>query len=251
MLSIGWVLKHLLGVPVTSGPVTLKYTHVFKIGSLPTSVTLEKVFTDLTVALQYVGCRFNSISFDVGTGGMLKVTVDVIGQDEQGGAGAALDATPLTHPVAPFRLPIVLLEEATYGSPLAAFTSATRFSVTITNNLDAQRVVGGGGIISELPEAMAGVTGSMTIQFRDMAMYTKAKAGTIGKLRLTFPAASAGDSLMLDFPEVRYSVSPVAISGPGGVTTDLNFVAFWQNGVDASAVVATLVNTYASYASIP
>lgn len=84
-----FILKHLLGKVVTSGPVTGIYTHTFTFNEL--------VFTGLSFAhnkvgatWKYHGCQLNSLKLSVGAGAYMDADVGVLGCREV--IGAALSS---------------------------------------------------------------------------------------------------------------------------------------------------------------
>lgn len=242
--SAGWILYQLLGGYAVAGPVGGLYTHTFTLGSLPPGVTLEKLFTDLGLAFQYYGCRFNTLNWDIGTGGVQEASIDVIGTDE--GNTAVIDAAPLTHPFVGFRVPSVTLAQAGITT-----TTATRFGMNLANNLEPSRVIGNGGLINGAPEGTFGSTGTLETQFRSLTDYNKARNSTEESIIVTYPAVQAGMSLQWLFDEVQYNVAPIPIAGPGGVTVPLAWTAYYDDAAAGSAVRAIIINDVATYAAIP
>jgi hypothetical protein len=235
----GWLLKHAIGAPTTSG--VGPYTHVFKVADLPTSFSLEKYFSDNAIALQYLGCRFNGFSLDVGSGGILEASFDVLGQDQTN--LARFDSSPTVVAPVPLRNASVALTEG--GS---AFAKALRFSLQYGNNIEPTKTVGNAGKIYALPEGMARPSGTLSILFDSMTTLNKALNATETALSLTWTAGT--HSLAIEIPEVRYAVTSPPITGPGGIVVDLAFQGYYEDDADASAIIATLVNAQANYTSI-
>lgn len=241
--SIGWILKHFFGdYSVTgAGP----YTHVFKVGSLPTGLSLEKFFSDLGFALMYTGCKINRFALDVTPAGILEASCDVIGQQETYLA-SPVDASPLLHPIVPFKQASATLSEG--GSSM---TRATGFSIDMTNNVEGTRVITNNGLIAEAPEGLFRATGRLSVLFESMTLYQKALNQTESALILTFPGATGGHSMQLIFDEILYGVASPGVPGPGGIVLDLNWQAYYENDSDASAARVVLINDVATYAAIP
>lgn len=245
--SIGWILRHLFGGYAVSGPVSGLYTHTFTVNTIVGSYMIEKFFGDLSFALQYVGCKPNGLTWDIGTGGIQECSVDWIGQDEIYSATPE-DAAPLLHPIIGFTTPSVTLSQGG-----VAQTRATRFGITIANNIEGTRTVGNTGIIAEAPEGVIGVTGGFTLLFDSITQYNKAKNATEEAIIVTYPAAGtpAGQSLQFLLDEVQYEVASPGVPGPGGLTVDMNYVAYYDNAAAGSAIRAILVNDVVTYATIP
>lgn len=241
--SIGWILRHLFGSYAVTGTAPT-YTHTFKVDAISGSYMLEKFFSDLGFALQYIGCKPNGLTWDIGTGGIQEASIDWVGQDEIY-AAAPEDAAPLLHAVVGFKTPSVTLSQG--GS---ALTKATRFGINIANNIEGTRTVGNGGLISEAPEGVISVTGGFEVIFDSMTQYNKARNQTEEALVVTYPAAG-GHSLQFLLDEVQYEVASPAVPSPAGLTVGMNYRAYYDDAVAASSIRAILVNDVATYAAIP
>jgi hypothetical protein len=240
--SIGWILRHLFGSYSVSGAGP--YTHTFKVDAIAGSYMLEKFFSDLNFALQYVGCKPNGLNWDVGTGGLQECSVDWIGQDEIYSATPE-DASPLLHAVIGFKVPTVTLSQAG-----VSLTKATRFGINIANNIEGTRTIGNSGIISDAPEGVISVTGPFEVTFESMTQYNKALNQTEEALVVTYPAAG-GHSLQFLLDEVQYEVASPAVQGPGGLNVAMNYRAYYDDAAAATAIRAILINDVATYAAIP
>lgn len=243
--SIIYILKHLMGLPVTTG--VGPYTHTFKVLSTipPYGLTIEKVYADIAQVIRYIGCKLNKLSFDVTSGGYLQATLDFLGIDASV-AVAALDAAPKLYAVQPFRLPRVTLSEG--GSSML---TATRLSLSIENNITATKTLGNSGLAYDLPEGLIAISGSLEVLFENMTMYNKAINATPSSLVITFPAFTGGQSLQFTIPEEMYAVGDPTLSGPGGVTLPLQFEAYYDSDAGASSVQAVVVNAIASAVAFP
>ena len=242
--SISHVLRHAIGVPVTTG--IGPYVHEYKPGTLPVGFTLEPYFSDLALALQHAGCRINGFSFEVGTSGCLEMTLDIVGVDETN--VARLDAAPVLYAVSPLKLGNAILSQTG-----AAIVTATKFGVNFSNDIEQVRTVGNAGKVHSLPEGFAIPSGSLEVLFESMAQYNKAKNETEDSLKIEFPSAAtgAGHELEFEFQEVRYSVSGPPIPGPTGIRCMLDWEAHYDNGAAAASIVARVTNDLATVASIP
>lgn len=246
---IGFLLKALLGAPVTTG-AEAPYTHTYKVAAttaLP-SFVLERGFTDLGTAdyQLYGGCKVNSL--ELATGGdnkELTANFNVVGATETTGS------TPYDTSPSPAILDLLVTRfmqsdaSATEGG--SAVSVLSDFKININNNLDASNfTIGGGGTLHSLPEGIIQVGGSITALFEDTTILAKARAATESSLSLVF--TSGASSLTFTFPEVLYELTSPVITGPEGIKATLNFLSYYANGADASAVKVVLVNGRSSYA---
>jgi hypothetical protein len=120
---------------------------------------------------------------------------------------------------------------------------------TLDNGLDdSQYVVGGAGALSELPENMASLTGSVTALFQSNALLLKAINNTESSLQLAWTDGT--DSLTFDIPEIYLEAAAPTVDATRGVLITLPFKAHYQDHADATILKSTLVNTIVSYAAI-
>jgi len=248
--SIGHVLKHAFGAPATTGAGP--YDHVFKTGhdgatpstSLGDGFVAEHQYPDLTTPayLRFLGNKIESLGFSVAPEGVVEVEVSCMGKGEDpAGTASPMDATPTEYDCTAIDHFVGTVKEGG-----VAIGNITQANFTIANNLEGQYVVGGQGEIGELPEGIVGVTGSITVLFRDLALYTKAKALTETELEFGW-VVDASNSLVFNFPEVLLELTVPEVSGPAGVLQTIPFQAYYEDGADAAAAIATLTNSVASY----
>lgn len=79
----GVLWKHALwGTPTTSAPVGGIYTHTFKLGTAPPTggLTVEVIRGTATTAALYEGMRITKMSWEVEAGGLVRITLSVLGQ---------------------------------------------------------------------------------------------------------------------------------------------------------------------------
>jgi len=245
--AIGWVLKHGIGTPATVAGSTY-HTHTSKVGfangsvgALPAGMTLEHGYTDLGVYHVYTGCKVSTLGFSVSPEGVTTIDVGIIGADWDEDNGASLDASPTAYTsdaVSEFRGAI-----SEGGSPIAYIQSV---DFTLNNGLDdSLYVVGGQGVISELPENTASLTGNVTALFQSNALLTKALGKTESSMELSWTTGS--ESLTLEIPELVFEPAAPTVSGERGVLITLPFRAFYQDDAEATILKSTLVNTVTSY----
>lgn len=247
--SIGFVLSELFGLPTTTAdtPSAGHHTHVWKVGaSLPTGFTLEKFFDVNDLPEQLTGCKINGCSFELTPGGLLKITLDIVGKDAAN--AARIDAAPYKYAIIPLRQTLAELYEAGVQT-----LKATKFSMDFTNTLEAIRTVASGGTVNNHLEGWADTSFSLAMILESWAMHDKAVNSTESAVKVKWPspATHASHYAQVECQEVRYQVDPVGIEGPGGIVTPLDGVAFYDNGAGASSTIWTVVNDVAAYTSIP
>jgi hypothetical protein len=243
--EIAFIMKHCLGAVTTTGAGP--YTHVVKVGALPTGLTLDKFFADLVLVERYLGLRINSFTFTVNDDGLLEVTFAFTGSTEVDDT-VILDIAPKVYAIQPFAVPRLTINEG--GAPL---TIGKNLTITVANNLDGDigRVMGNNGAIADLPEGIMSVDISMEVLFQSTALLNKAKNETVSSFVITFPAASAGHSFALGFNEIKYDVSEPTVRGPLGITVPMKAYGFYTADSAASSVIATIINDVTSLATIP
>lgn len=235
------LIKHLLGYVNTSGTGPM-YDHAISTAALPTSLYIEKGFTDVAQYFRFAGVRINSANFSINPQGLITCSFDLIGASLISTAATSLDATPTD----PTHEPIVhhdasLIQEG--GSATAAILG---IDLTISNNLDADRYRVGSARRTGLPEGTLAVTGTATFLFEDLSIVTKWENETETDMQFSFqsPSANAFDITM---ERVKYTGDAVPkIETPGGVIIAPTFRAIYD-GVFSDISI----NFHNTEASIP
>lgn len=247
--QMGRLLKHIFGSYGVAG-ASAPYTHTYKIGDLPVGMIIEKQFTDLATDkfFQYMGCKVASFKLSARPSGPIECSVSVLGAKEAT-AGATFDATATDLGHTPFDgMAASVLYNAT---PLGVITA---LELALDNNLDGDTyVMDGTGERYSLPEGTAKVSGKITTLFENTTLYDLAVANTEIGLTAHFTkglgtGASAGNeklSLYID-EAILKPVSPV-ISGPKGLVVDLEFIGYYNDDADASALRAVLLSPQATF----
>lgn len=243
---LGTIFKHALGSVTTSG--SGPYEHVFKVGSLPVGLWVEKGFKDISQYFLENGCRINSLGFEFsGRGGVAPLQIQIMGAKQTIGTSSA-DASPTVLDHDAFQNFSAAIEE---GGTTIAIVKDVKFD--IVNNLDGgQYFIGGNGERGEIPEGVVAVNGSLTAMFQNMALYNKALNFTESSLKLTLTngtgdGTSGNETLEFLIPELVFEEQVPAVSGPQGVNVTLPFQAFYDNSPEASALQLTLNNAVTTY----
>lgn len=243
LVSSGFWLKGLLGNPTTTGSEA-PYTHVYKVGDTIPSMIIDKGFSDASLYYKYDGIKVNTMAATFGGDGELTATFGLIGASEDKGS-SAYDASPTDYTSISTRFENF---EAAITEGGSSISTLTQVSLNVNNNLDGSiYCLGDNGERSYLPEGQIVVSGSITGIFDSDALLLKGRNFTESSLVITLTDGSY--SLAFDIGELVYDYPSPGIPGPGAETImqTLNFVGYYGNDADASAIMITLINTQASY----
>jgi len=241
-IGAGFWLRAMFGNPTTTGSGD-PYTHVFKVTKSQPSLVLEQQYPDIPAYEMFNGCKVNKFSFTYGGDTELTATIDILGAKRT--VGAAPFASPLTAlSLQKFSNFQGTIEEG--GAQLAIVTEA---SLNADFGLDGTTyTIGGNGYRTDLPEGILQVSGSIKALFKDTVLLNKAINNTKSSLKFKF--TSGTHSLQFFMEEVIFQQTSPGIESEKGIYINLPFKAFYDSGTGGSAIVATLVNGYASYAAV-
>lgn len=243
LIGSGYWLKGLLGNPSTTGSIS-PYTHVFTVGDTIPSMIIDKGFSDVGLYYKYEGVKVNTMAVTFGGDGELIATFGLIGAKETKGT-SAYDADPTDHTSISTRFENF---EAAVTEGGASIATLTQVVLNVNNNLDGSiYCLGDNGERSALPEGQIAVTGSITGIFQDDSLLLKGRNFTESALVVTL--TDGVYSLAFDIGELVFDHTSPGIPGPGNETIlqTLNFVGYYGNDADASAIKITLVSSQASF----
>jgi len=247
--SIGFWLKHLIGIPATSG--IGPYTHTMQVsGGLPAGMLLEVDYGAAISApgrfVRYSGCRIARGQFRLPATGLQTASFDVRGAGFDATATALLDATPTDNGHSAWSAKnLSLVFDA--GATAVKVESA---DVTWDNDLDDTTfAVGDNGTRSELSEGFAKVSGSITTFFTTAALMNKALADGNASLVITLSRGDGlgtvgNESVVITSPSLVFAAGTPAVDGPRGLKLTSAFTAFKTTG--ELAVTAVLKNARAT-----
>jgi hypothetical protein len=236
-------LKWLFGDPTTSG--SDPYTHEYKIGNTMPSAALEMAFTDLATNAysRFLGCKVSSFAMSFGGDGELTAEISVVGANHSMET-SAMSATPTAISIARVNNFSAALTEG--GSALSV---GTELSINVDFGLDTGVfVIGGNGVRGSIPEGIVSVSGNLKTIFDDTSLLAKAENGTETSLTVTV-TESASSILELELQELRYERNAPPVDGPQGLSVDLNFQGYYDDGSEASAIVARVTNSESALAT--
>lgn len=236
--AIGFWLRSVFGTPVTTGPVTGKYTHTFKSGGVIPSVSIEYGNPDMPIWSVNYGAAANQMKIGLARSGMLNASLSMIcqGETDPGAVSVAGAATALTGPRFAQATGSIMID----GAPAADIVSA---DLGYTNNLEKLEVIRPDGRIGGIDPGVCRASGSITTRFASRALYDKARAKT--PVALSFGWATDSASLTFTLPRTFLPKPKRSIAGPKGIQAVFN----WQaSGAVAAQLTAVLVNDVVSYA---
>lgn len=254
--SIGFWLKHLIGTP-TSAASGGAFKHTFQVGDdlkdIPPGFMLEEDFGTVLASathrvLRHTGCRINTGAFNFGTSGFIGLSFDVLGAQVTP-APAPLDATltDLGHTSWSATNVAIVLSDAAAAPILVCLNTLT---LTHSNDLDADEYcITGGGVRDGAARGKVGATGQAVALFDTDALLKQALADTDASLVVTVQrgngSGTAGnEKLVLTYPNIAFSPSGIAVSGPRGLRQTVNFTA--HRTVGEIALKAELYNAQAT-----
>ncbi len=242
---MGRLFKHLLGAYTRSGEGP--YIHLFKIGSLPAGLQVEKQFSDIGQYLRYNGCKINSMKVEVKDAGELQTTFNLPGAKETV-ATLPHDGSPTDFGHNPFDS-----YEAVIKQGGVEMTNCILSNFTTSNNIDTgvPSPIGSMGEKASLPAGKVKVDGQVTVLFENMTLYNLAVAHTETSLQIILTKGSGdgtagNEKCTFNFDEIVFKPQAPVISGPTGVVAELPFEAYYDNDADASALWIELKNAQAN-----
>lgn len=224
------------------------YQHVFKLGSSLPYHSIEKGFTDLGSYFLYTGCKCDKFGFEVSPAGFIPLSMDFLGMDRTI-ESATFDESAADLGHEPWNAFEASIKEG--GSTIAIVTA---LKWQLENQCDGDiYCIGGRGKRYSIPEGTTVISGSITALFESDALLTKASAGTESSLELILTrgdgdGTAGSEKLTLNIDELIFQEQDPIIKDSKGILIELPWTAYWNNGANSTAVMATLLNTQASAA---
>lgn len=239
---LGWWLKGLFGVPVTTDNMDGTWTHVFTAGADVPSLTFELGHTNLASPKYYrrLGAKLGDFRVELSREGYAKATMAVLAQNETLEA-ATLEADPDTYTRRKImgRHASVLVDGV--GKPM------TGGSLAYSNNLEGIEALRNDGLIEAADETERTAEGTLEMRLStDDTLLDAIEAETPLPLTIahTLPGSPA-QSVTWAFPRVFYSLKTPPVQGPGGVAATVNWRA--SSTGEPHLVEVTLVNEVEDY----
>ena len=207
----GFLLKHLLhGTPATTGPVSTIYTHTYKLaGAVPTGgLTIEIVRGTGTNSDVFEGCRITKGVFKIEAGGLLRVTLDFIGETvTRGAAGTPSYTTSRDLPV--------LHSQAAAATWNAGSIYSKSAEFTIDNHFAERMLLGSSNSAEPAPSDFLTLECKLSGEWSADTLQTGYAADTASDLVLAFTGTgSRVMTLTLHNAYIKDNDGPVNTVGP-------------------------------------
>jgi len=224
--GFGKILKHALGFGKSTSLGSGVYRHTIRpSGMLPSGLRIEvdrdkKIFT-------YYGCKIDSLELTGAVDEHVVGTASFLGKTEK-----QSDNRTLANPTISTLDPFVFHEGAVLVGNAAV--EITGFTLTLNNNLQDDHYTN----VSRLRRSIERqdfreVTGTLTMVFESITAYEYFRTMTPKTIRLTFTSDALPGGynyeLQIDVPEAVFTGTTPTVDGPGPITHDMNFTAFFDD----------------------
>ena len=237
--SLATLLKHCFGNVVTTGAGP--YTHTYTPGDLTgKSMTVQVGRPDAggTVrAFTYAGTKVANWSLGASVGEFAMLEVGLIGMSESTATALATASYDATWSPFTFR-------EATLTVGGVAQSAVRDVTLSGTNAVENRHRLGSGNTLQPLQVGLRDYSGSATVEFADLTIYTMFVNGTEAALVLTF---SNGTQTLTITCNVQVTGETPEVSGFELLAQTVPFRCVSSTS-DAAAITAVLVNSEASAA---
>lgn len=238
--TIGYLLKLLLGQPVTTG--TGPYTHTFPINLADRPFALmELQQLDIGKYMRSLDVHVNKLGWDIANNDQ-SIKVDLLaGEESDPIPTSAFDAAPTS--VTSFR--------ANSGSGKiwdgtgATLGTLVGGNIEISNNINAQELVDGLPGYNHFPVGELSFGGSLKAVFDGAGAWELARAGTLTRLKMISGATIGGSTftLTVDMPYVELTEKSIPRGGRSGLFADVT----WKAVTGGTLPTVVLVNDVVSY----
>lgn len=238
--TIGYLLKLLLGQPVTTGAGP--YVHTFPVNLTDRPYALmELQQLDISKFMRTLDVRANKLAWDI-TSTDQNIKVDLLaGEELDPIPTAAFDAAPTS--VASFR--------ANSGSGKiwdgagATLGTVVGGNIEINNNMNAQELADGLPGYGHFPVGDMLFSGKLKAVFDGAGAWELARAGTLTRLKIVSGATIGASTftLAVDMPYVELFEKAVAKAGRSGLYAEMD----WKAVYGATLPTVVLTNDVVSY----
>ena len=211
---------------VNEGPASRTITNggMLRNGSVFTSFTLEKQFTDLTNIFHILrGMAINTMGFNVQVGSISTWTAAFLGKSVEAAAATAGTGGPTaanTNDV----LNAIDNVTAIYQGGTLSTLDITAISFNMNNNLRARYAIGSASAVG-ISSGQFNVEGNFTAYFEDSVLFEQFTDFVTTSLSFRLYDA-AGNSLMVTLPAIKFTTGRAVAGGKDGdVMAELGFMA--------------------------
>lgn len=237
---VGYWLKAALAAPTTTG--SSNYTHLFKSGSMELpAFTIEIQAPDAPTPLYrtYVGCMVDTIAIEFSPEGQPQLRITIVGvteeRDNTSDAGTPTAAAWTWYHQ----------KHGTLTKDAVALAKVLSFGLTLNNNLDAIRYVGGGGLTGCIAPGTFEAGGPLVATYNDLTNYNLALNETLFDLAAGY-MISATQKITFELDQAELVLTGEAIGGPGRIEQNFDVVGS-KDFSEGDLLRVTLLNQTATY----
>jgi len=148
----------------------------------------------------------------------------------------------------PFYMSQAVIQEGLTGA-LTDADDIKVITIDLANNLDdTSRTINSGGTIANLPEGVMTVGGSINALFKDDNLMKKAADSTEVSIDVTVTKTTSTEIVQFHFDELLFSQNSPPVTGPEGMLLDIDFIAYFEDGANDTAITISLTNDKFNYA---
>ena len=249
-VDLGFWLKWGLGEPTTTG-ASAPYNHLYTADAELISLTAELIETGIAKIWRLTGLKVQSFSIDIGTSGLLQITLNFMAKAvTQVALASRIDATP--YQAAGDRILVrgssIGIEDA---DPPTSIPHISRFQMTVDNQIEGYEAIPSEGYY-ELTEGVLQVSGSASVLITDTDVFWGYHDNKDEVTILATLTSESGATVKAKVPEALLSMAIPSVQSQTGPTPgQLSYQGYYDDDADGSAVVFELDNALASYATIP
>lgn len=205
---------------------------VLKIGNNIQTFTVERGAADISQYEVFKGVIPNSLSLEIGTGGVVTGSFGVLGMTHEDASDTSLGSPDEVSTNEPFDG----LGSATLQEGRESTAIITSISLNINNNRNLGRVLGSNA--SDAPtNGQVQVEGTLVARFQDEVLLNKFKNGTASSLQVVLNDQNGDDSLTFDLHNVKYNGGNIT-NNNNTLDVSLPFVAMYDE-TESTALTIT------------
>ena len=214
------------GVQTVAGTIR---NRALKVGSTPTSFSIEDAATDISQFRLFTGVTVNTLAISIKPNQMVTATFGMVGRDMTISATSVdptKDSTSTNQPFDSYSGTISLANSgATSG--LTSVGLITGIDFTINNSLAPTFVVGS-AVTPQLEFGMASVEGTITAYFEDATLINRFVNETTSAFQVTVNDPTGNSNYTFHFPRVKFNGASVPVDNPTSRIITLPFVALYD-----------------------
>ena len=243
------------GSVVSVNPSSVKYDHVFYVSDEMDSFTIIQSIPMGTIEENnatvqayhhdvFVGCKLNSMSFEISGDGELTADLDIMGMQHQipDMSSQLVPSGFVIQSSLGFDRIVALGSEAPKkGNQINdVITVAKSFSTNIDFGLDGDAYfLGGDGYRGTISEGILKATGTLNCMLKDDSLLRKASKGEESHLSIQANGYEDNNYMKIDFANVMYEEATPGIEGPRGIAVDFNYHAYSTDDIKNATTAET------------